>query len=237
LAVQLAVLLAVLLLAATGCSGSGPAAGEGAGARTTAAERPGSGTVLQPGRPGEPAETLAPGTSVQQPRWNDADVAFLQMMVPHHAQALRMCALARTRAQDEQVRDLARRIAGAQGPEVVGMSAWLQARGLEVPSAQDVAQEWAPDGGHGHHHGHGDGGPQMPGLLSDAEMRELAAADGARFDRLFLAGMIGHHRGAVAMSRHALTHGGDLRVNEIAGDVAVEQAAEITRMRSLQRRR
>ena len=38
--------------------------------------------------------------------FNDADVMFLQMMYPHHAQAVEMAKLVPTRSQNQQVKDL-----------------------------------------------------------------------------------------------------------------------------------
>jgi uncharacterized protein (DUF305 family) len=205
-------LVAAILAWSTGCTADGAGDGQEAGPK-----------IIQPGRPGEPARTLDPDARVPQSRWNRADARFVQMMIPHHAQALRMSALARNRAQDPRVLALAERIRGAQGPEVVAMSAWLAERGLDDASMH-----------HGHHQQHNQRQPApMPGMLSAAQMRRLAHTDGHGFDRLFLASMIRHHRGAVQMASDALQRGTDLRVNEIAGDVAAEQDAEIARMRQV----
>jgi uncharacterized protein (DUF305 family) len=230
---------ATVALAAAGCT-QNEAPPAQAGEKQVRPTRPGP-TVLQPGRPGEPARTLGPDATVSEAQPNAADADFVQMMIPHHAQALRMCDLARTRARDEQVAAVARRIDAAQGPEILAMSAWLQAHGLPVPSRQGGQQ----DGGHaqgGHEHG-GHGSPgggspamaSMPGMLSAEQMRELAGTSGRRFDRLFLAGMIRHHRGAVQMAQSVLNQGSDLRVSEMATDVAAEQKAEIARMRAILR--
>jgi uncharacterized protein (DUF305 family) len=209
-----AALAAVGLLAAgTSCTADRSAGDQQAGPEM-------SPRIVQPGRPGEPVRTLAPDASVPEPRWNQSDAMFVQMMIPHHAQALRMSELARTRAEDPRVLALARRIRGAQGPEVMAMSSWLAERGLDETSM---------------HHHNGGGQASMPGMLSPAQMRQLEAADGARFDRLFLSGMIRHHQGAVQMASDALRHGSDLRANEIAADVSAEQSAEIARMRQVLR--
>jgi uncharacterized protein (DUF305 family) len=180
--------------------------------------------IIQPGRPGEDNETLGPDEVVEPPGTNETDVAFMQMMVPHHAQALEMSQLAQSRAGDEQVTAIARRIKGAQGPEIVGMSSWLESRGLEVPSTD-------PGGGHDHH-SHGGGADAMPmrGMLTSQEMTALADARGRAFDRLFLAGMIQHHQGAVAMAHEEMEAGSDTVALELAADVAAGQQAEIRRM-------
>ena len=75
----------------------------------------------------------------------------------------------------------------------------------------------------------------MRGMLTDAQMRRLAAARGAEFDRLFLHGMIQHHRGAIEMADAVAVGGSDLLVSELAADVKATQAAEISRMRDLLR--
>ena len=207
---------AVLVLALGACSGSTdredrPAAGGDAEARSQ---------ILQPGQPGEPNETLDPDTTLDSPEWNDADAMFMQMMVPHHAQALEMAQLAATRAGDESVASLARRIQGAQGPEIRSMASWLAARGLEVPTSMQ--------GLHGDH-----GGASMMGMLTDAQMEELAAARGAEFDRLFLAGMIPPHPGAVDRAGAAPAVGSDRPALAPAADVSTGQLAEIRRMEDL----
>jgi len=190
--------------------------------------------VVQPGRPGEGNRTVDPDDVADQPGTNDADVAFMQMMVPHHAQALEMSQLAQTRARDEQVVAMARRIEGAQGPEIVGMASWLESRGLEVPESMDDAMGAGSD--HGSHHAHGDTDVMaMRGMLTDRQMAELAQARGAEFDRLFIAGMIQHHEGAVAMARDEMEAGSDTVALELAADVAAGQQAEIGRLAAIRR--
>lgn len=202
---------AVLTLA--GCSGSGGSASPDAPDDLARSQ------VLQPGRPGEPNQTLPADATVASAPFNDADAAFMSMMIPHHAQALEMAELAETRAADEAVLSLARRIHGAQGPEIRSMAAWLDSRGLEVPGEGD--------------HDHGD--HEMAGMLTPEQMAELAAAEGEEFDRLFLAGMIQHHRGAVDMAAEELENGSDLLALELAADISTGQLAEIGRMQDLRR--
>lgn len=207
-------LAAILLVAVTGCSDD-QASSDGVLSGSN---------IVQPGRPGEPASTLGPDAQLPETGWNDSDAAFMAMMIPHHAQALEMSELAETRAQSESVSALAQRISGAQGPEIIAMSSWLQDRDLEVPSAEGAA----------HEHGEQMSGA-MPGMLTEAEMSELAEAQGTRFDRLFLEGMIGHHEGAVQMAGEVATEGSDIIVSEVAAEVAVGQSAEIQRMHELLR--
>lgn len=180
--------------------------------------------VIQPGGPGEGSSTLAPGETAAQAEHAHDDVAFMQMMIPHHAQALTMSQLARTRAQAPAVRAMARRILAAQRPEILTMGAWLADRDLAVPSASDEPADF-DHGEHGH--------ATMHGMLSAEQMQALEDASGAEFDRLFLEGMIQHHQGAIDMADVVAVKGSDVQVTEIANDIVVGQAAEIERMRTL----
>lgn len=180
--------------------------------------------VLQPGGPGEEASTLAPGQRAEQAEAVHDDIAFMQMMIPHHAQALTMSKLAAARASSPTVKSLARRILAAQRPEILTMAAWLRARGVAVPSADDDPTDF-DHGEHGH--------ASMHGMLSDTQMQELRAARGAEFDRLFLAGMIQHHQGAITMADAVASGGTDVQASELANEIVIGQGAEIDRMRTL----
>lgn len=180
-------------------------------------------TVIQPGRPGEDNSTGVPDAPLAD-RPSEGDIAFMQMMVPHHAQAIEMAELADQHAVDPGVRRMAARIRAAQGPEILSMSAWLERMGVQVPQPGEDPMEY-DHGAHGH--------DPMMGMLTDAQMAELARARGERFDRLFLQGMIQHHQGAVEMAENVADEGVDTLVVELADDVHLTQTAEIARMRDL----
>lgn len=199
-----------ILLALAGCTSTQAAAPAAPTASETA-------PVIAPGRPGEEARTLSPGeaaTAVPSQQANAADVRFVQNMIVHHRQALDMSLLAPTRAGSDGLKRLASRINDVQGPEIAMMTDWLTTQGQPVP---------------GHHAGH-DG---MPGMATPEQLESLKTAKGADFDRLFVQLMTAHHQGAITMSTEVLKLGSHLRVQEIAEDVAVSQAAEIRRMQSL----
>jgi uncharacterized protein (DUF305 family) len=70
-------------------------------------------------------------------------------------------------------------------------------------------------------------------MLTQEQLEELARARGPEFDRLFLAFMIQHHRGAVTMVRQLFGTNGaaqDETVFKFANDVSVDQSTEIARM-------
>jgi uncharacterized protein (DUF305 family) len=143
----------------------------------------------------------------------DADIMFLQMMIPHHQQAIEMSSLASTNDASPDVQRLAEAIAAAQGPEIEQMKSWLD-------------QAHAPDMLADHH-------MTMSGMLSSSQMSELAAARGAQFDRLYLEGMIGHHQGALQMAQDEIESGENPDVVAFAKKVVTDQTAEIARMTSM----
>ncbi|MGH8969178.1 MAG: DUF305 domain-containing protein [Actinomycetes bacterium] len=217
---RLTALLAASVLvggALSGCSGSpdAPAAADGPAGSTPSTSIP----ILVPGKPGEPASTGLPSTQSQGPAAEDVD--FVAAMVPHHEQALEMSALAPDRARDPRVRRLAERIRAAQAPEILAMEQWLDDHG-----------EKAMDHSGGHHGSHA---ADMPGMMTDREMRALRASRGTDFDRMFLHMMIRHHGGALEMADAATAGGRDVIAQELAADVSTSQTAEIDRMRTLLR--
>lgn len=111
-----------------------------------------------------------------------ADIMFLQMMIPHHQQAVDISNLALTKSKDAELLALATSIRDSQADEIVHMKQWLK------------------DAGAGLEMGHSMDG-QMGGMLDDAELAALKAATGSEFDRLWLLGMTGHHDGALHMTQ------------------------------------
>lgn len=192
-----------------------------------------SSVVVQPGRPGEEATTVAPEDYDAAPdaeSWNQADAVFVTGMIEHHLQALEIAALAPDRAGSDAVRSFAERVTAAQGPEVHALASWLQARDLAVPEGAEGDGGTGPRAPEGAGHEHGDG---ASGMLTDEQLAEIERASGAEFDRLFLEGMIQHHEGALAMVDVVLVEGQDLFANEIAAETASGQGGEIDRMRDL----
>ncbi|MBA2773682.1 MAG: DUF305 domain-containing protein, partial [Nocardioidaceae bacterium] len=129
-------------------------------------------------------------TSSSAGTFNDADVTFARSMIPHHQQAVQMAQMAKTHASTTEVKQLADTIEAAQGPEIATMTGWLKAWGKPLPSGSDMS---------GHDMGSMSG--DMPGMMSDGEMKKLDVATGAEFDQMFLTMMIKHHTGAIEMAK------------------------------------
>ena len=105
--------------------------------------------------------------------------------------------------------------------EIRRMQEWLRSRGAPLPDP------------HAHH---APGAALMPGMLTPAEMAQLAAASGPEFDKLFLELMIKHHEGALIMVRQLFASPGAAQDSDIfafASDVDADQRMEIQRMAAM----
>lgn len=217
---------------------------------------PSSPPIFHPGAPGEASRVVSAEEAVTLSRttFNQADVAFMQHMIVHHAQAVEMVALLRERGSDPTIKLLGERIALTQEAEMAIMRDWLTVRGQPVEmtmngmgghAGMDHSMHMAAApaaGGHDHHEmasdavASADDTPVMPGMLSPRQMRTLAAASGAAFDKLFLEGMIQHHQGALDMVDGLLATpdaAEDPTLSDFTSSVVADQSAEILRMQTL----
>jgi uncharacterized protein (DUF305 family) len=157
--------------------------------------------------------------------YSPADVELMSGMIPHHAQAVIMAGWAATHGARADVKILCERIVVAQRDEIRLMRNWLAERGQEVPDS--MATRHRMKMGNMVHE------MLMPGMLTDEQMAALDKARGSAFDRLFLTGMIAHHKGAIDMVNELFSHGDaghDGTVFRFASDVIADQSAEIHKM-------
>lgn len=150
--------------------------------------------------------------------FNDADVMFAQMMIPHHEQAIEMSdiALDPTVGASDVVKSLATRIKGAQDPEIATMKAFLTT--WKKATTPDSSMD---------HSG------SMSGMLTGEDITKLSSLRGAEFDRAWMTGMIAHHEGAIEMAKEVLKDGKDTAVKALATAVATAQDSEILEMKKL----
>ena len=169
---------------------------------------------------GSSSPSQAASSSSATAQFNDADVTFAQMMIPHHQQAeeMRDIILAKD-GVDPQVVTLAEQIKQAQQPEIDTMTGWLESWGQPV------------DGGMGGMGGLDDGGDS--GMMSDEDMQQLRDADAATGQRQFLEGMMAHHRGAVAMAQDEIDNGSNPDAIKLAETIVETQNEEIATMEKL----
>jgi uncharacterized protein (DUF305 family) len=175
-----------------------------------------------------PAPTAASTAPANRPAPNQADVNFMAGMIGHHAQALVMAGWAPSHGASPSIQTLSARIINAQKDEIASLQTWLRDRGQPVPEAKPGPMRMKMNGV--------EHDMLMAGMLTDAQMKELDAARGAEFDRLFLRYMIQHHEGAVSMVKELFDTPGaaqDPSVFKLATDVSADQTSEIARMRKM----
>ncbi len=148
---------------------------------------------------------------------NDADISFLTGMKPHHQQAVEMSDTLLATDPPPAVAAVARQIQAAQDPEIEQMDTMLTDLGQPTDAA-------AHSGAHSTGHG---------GMMSEADMAALMEAKGDDAARLYLKGMIAHHKGAIEASEAELRDGTYEPARRLATDIATDQATEITKMEGL----
>jgi len=180
--------------------------------------------IVQPGAPGASGRILSAEEAVQitDTSYSPADVSFMQMMIPHHQQALEMADLVEGRTNRPELLEIAGRIKASQSDEIGFMEGWLNDRG-------ESAMEHAHHMLSAHH-------KMEMGMATDQQMAALGDSQSVGFDRQFLQLMIRHHEGAVDMVEDLLDKPGsayDPLLFEFVGDVKNDQMVEIERMNAL----
>lgn len=144
--------------------------------------------------------------------YTGADIMFLQMMIPHHQQAVDISDLAISKSKDADLLALAKKIRADQASEIVMMKAWLKDAG----ASEDM--------------GHSMDG--MGGMLSDAELSALKIESGSKFDILWLKGMTGHHDGAIHMTQ-MIEDAQNADIKAFGVKVIADQSAQIAQMKEM----
>ncbi len=140
--------------------------------------------------------------------YSSADIAFAEMMIPHHEQAIEMSEIAFLNTTNPDLLQLAQEIKDAQSPEIELMNSWT---GVKAST----------------HAGH-----MMDGMLSESEISDLREAKGKEFDRLFLEGMIKHHEGAIEMAQD-VADSDNKGVADLSASIISAQEFEISKMKEL----
>jgi uncharacterized protein (DUF305 family) len=139
-----------------------------------------------------------------------ADIMFLQMMIPHHQQAVDISNLALSKSKDAELLALATSIRDSQADEIIQMKQWLKDAGANIEMGHSM-------------------GDSMGGMLDEAELAALKSASGSAFDRLWLQGMTGHHDGAIHMTQ-MIEDAKNVTIKEFGQAVVTAQAAQIKQM-------
>lgn len=147
--------------------------------------------------------------------YNDVDVHFLGMMVPHHQQAIDMSdVLLNSDVDDAKVRDLAQRIKDGQERENEQMGAW--------------ADEWGIEKDMEHHSTH-----IANGMFHPEQLEQFEALRGDELRTAFLEMMHFHHAHVIDMTQDEIDRGGYGPLREMAQEMVDVQTAEMGEMEEL----
>jgi uncharacterized protein (DUF305 family) len=141
-----------------------------------------------------------------------ADTMFLQMMIPHHQQAVDISEVALKVSKNAELLALAKIIMRDQKSEISQMKSWLQLAG----SSEDMGHSMK----------------NMGGMLDEEELKALNEATGNDFDVLWLKGMIGHHDGAIHMSE-MIRDANNPEIKAFGEKIVKDQSAQIAQMKKM----
>ena len=131
------------------------------------------------------------------------DAMFIDGMIVHHQGAIDMAKDAQAKATKPEIKQLAEAILKTQQAEIDQMKAWRK--------------EWYPD--------LKDTGGMM------INMGQMSVKDGPElYDVRFVAAMIPHHEGALAMANEALSKAKKPEIKTLATDIIKAQSAEVRQM-------
>ena len=152
---------------------------------------------------------------------NQTDLQFLDMMLMHHADGVKMAQMGASKAQNADVKALAEKMASDQQKDIGEMQKMrdehfsgqpkqemmmMKKRQMTMAEMEKMAQE---------------------------DMRKLEAASGTEFDRTFLDVFMMHHQMAIDMSKEETSKGKDAEVKKKAREIISKQTKEMGEMRRL----
>jgi uncharacterized protein (DUF305 family) len=153
---------------------------------------------------------------------SDVDIGFLQDMRTHHEQAVEM-AFTYVGLPDTNpgLRTVARSIIVGQEIEIGRMIQMLRDTHAPEAAKTDQAMGWM---------GHSMPASQMPGMATEAQLKQLAASSGRDADEQFVQLMTAHHKGGIEMADDAATRASLEKVRSMAASMALAQQSDIVEM-------
>ncbi|WP_052311843.1 MULTISPECIES: DUF305 domain-containing protein [unclassified Actinoplanes] len=147
--------------------------------------------------------------------FNARDVMFLQMMVDHQQQGLRLAAIGAGRASRPDVANLARAVDLTETDELTMMKSWLTGWGRSTQVDKRVSV-------HADHGG-------LPST-TDAEIESLKTVKKADFETAFLNLFLAHQHNAVEMAQLELDTGANEQTRQFAERVKESRADQVQQM-------
>ncbi|HET6290592.1 MAG TPA: DUF305 domain-containing protein [Amycolatopsis sp.] len=148
--------------------------------------------------------------------FNDADVAFARQALAHHQQGVDLASLAETRAENDQLKALAKRIIDTHEPEVARLSGLIETWGQPAPDDPNLEHV------------------QRDGYLGPGDMAQLAGLSGKDFDRQFVTRLIRQREAGVRIAETETQHGRNPDARDLAATTSRSQQQEINDLRGLE---
>lgn len=187
----------------------------------------------------------------QQRMMTEVDQHFIEMMVPHHQQAVEMADLALTRSKRPEIKKLALAIKTDQNREIQQMQTWYKAwYGKDVPAmamangtmmsmGQTREQEINQLPANRHQQSvrlsmrqnRGQGMMQMHSGMRGMDVDLEALKNAQDFDKEFISQMIPHHQMAVMMAQMVAKSANKPEIRNLAQSIIKTQTTEIGQMR------
>ncbi|MBD2279484.1 DUF305 domain-containing protein [Aphanizomenon flos-aquae] len=161
------------------------------------------------------------------------DQHFIEMMIPHHQQAVEMADIAFTRAQHPEIKNLAVAIKKDQTSEIEQLRTWYKTwYGKEVPIMTMTDQGMMAGPGNMCQQMNPPDTMKMPmnGKMHCMNMDLETLKNAPDFDKEFIRQMIPHHRMAVKMSQMIVKKTAKPEIRNLARSIIKTQMAEINQM-------
>ncbi len=164
--------------------------------------------------PNAAADSSSASVSAQR-AYNDTDVRFTQMMLPHHMQAVRNSQIELAMGSAPEVKAIAQKILNEQQQEIGTMQGFLKTFGAsDMPAPADQQAAW------------------------DKNTNDLrGAATPQQRDVVFLTNMVPHHSAAVPMAQQEVELGKYPAAQNLAKSIKTTQRMEIVEMNKMVRAR
>ncbi len=167
-----------------------------------------------------PSRTAPPESSpaAQQAAvpFNDADVAFARQALAHHQQGVDLASLAESRADNAELKALAKRVIDTHEPEIARLSALIESWGQPAPDDPNLEHV------------------QRDGYIAPGDMAELAGLSGKDFDRKFVSRLQKQREAGVRIADAEAQHGRNPDARDLAATTSRSQQQEITELRGFQ---
>ncbi len=139
------------------------------------------------------------------------DVQFLDTMVQHHRDGIKMFQMAVDKAQSRALRDKAQQMIDDQKKEIPELQSMRGGVKSDAPEAVNM---------------------DLPGM-KPMDMSRLEGSKGRDFDRHFLDMTVEHHQGAIDMARSELKSGKSQEVKDKAQEIIEKQGKEIAELKRM----